>query len=135
MSGYCAAVDSQVKCGAQLAVDEDIQPVTQVFDYLCGWRRVRGKQPPAHRAAAVFGTQLETDLVTWPVRPQGRPHDQIRPAGLEDLRDNFAVSQIEPGAAAGMARIGQFFPDHPGRRGLSLLLAGKFFHGNEDKHS
>jgi len=102
--------------------------VTPVPDHLRGWCGVRAQQTPSHRAAAVFGTQLETDLIMGPVRPQGRPHDQRWPAGLKDLRGDFAVSQIEPGAAAGMARIGQCLPDHPGRRGLCLLLAGKFFH-------
>lgn len=135
MWGYWAAVGSQIKCGAQLPVDEEIQPVTSVLDHLCGWRGVRAQQTPSHRAAAVFGTQLEADLIMGSVWPQGRPHDQRRPAGLKDLRGNFAVSQIEPGAAAGMARIGQYVPDHPGRWGLCLLLAGKFFHDQEDKQS
>jgi hypothetical protein len=34
-----------------------------------------------------------------------------------------------------MARIGQCVPDDPGRWGLCLILAGKFFHDQEDKHS
>jgi hypothetical protein len=135
MCGYWAAIGSQIKCGAQLPVDEEIQPVTSALDHLCGWRGVRAQQTPSHRAAAVFRTQLEADLIMGPVWPQGRPHDQRRPAGLKDLRGNFTVSQIEPGAAAGMARIGQCVPDYPGRRGLCLLLAGKFFHDHEDKQS